>query len=90
MFIETERFGFIKELEGKWKSIKQELAGLEREDFQAWVQKEMYDEGWTIYPLYLLGLVIPYVVFPQVVGSAIGVFILIATLLLLRFTDLSF
>ena len=55
MFIKTDGFGFIKELEENWKNIKGELIKLKREDFQAWVQKEMYDEGWTIYPLYVFG-----------------------------------
>ena len=55
MFIETKQFEFIKGLEEKWKIIKEELLGLEKEDFQPWIQKEMYDKGWTIYPLYVFG-----------------------------------
>ncbi|MEW6736723.1 MAG: aspartyl/asparaginyl beta-hydroxylase domain-containing protein [Acidobacteriota bacterium] len=55
MFIDPNNFQFTVTLEDNWKQILQELSNLDEESFQPWIQKQMYEQGWTIYPLFAFG-----------------------------------
>lgn len=59
MFIASNQFDFIPELEAAWTDIRAEYLRLPGDSFDPWVQREMHGHGWSIYGLYAAGQVIP-------------------------------
>jgi aspartyl/asparaginyl beta-hydroxylase (cupin superfamily) len=55
MFVDTRELGFVQLLEASWRSIRDECAALPENDFEPWVQREMYGEGWSVYGLIAFG-----------------------------------
>src|SRR5262245_20729792 len=55
MFLDSNQFPFIRELEASWNEVRQECVGLPGSTFEPWVQREMYGEGWSVYGLIAFG-----------------------------------
>jgi|GEM_PF-5094515 len=45
MFLDHREFPFIRELESRWESIRDEYLGLPHDSFDPWVQREMHGGG---------------------------------------------
>ena len=59
MFIDKNRFSFVKILEENWQLIKKECGQLLSDDYDPWIQGSMYKTGWNIYPLVALNNKVP-------------------------------
>jgi aspartyl/asparaginyl beta-hydroxylase (cupin superfamily) len=59
MFLDPDRFPFTKLLGDSWAAIRDEYLALPAELSDPWVQRDMYDGGWTVFGLYALGKPIP-------------------------------
>lgn len=55
MFLSTEQFPFVRQLEDHWQLIREECLALPATSFEPWVQREMYGDGWTVYGLIAFG-----------------------------------
>ena len=45
MFLDTNQFSFVRDLEASWTMVRDECLGLPESTFEPWVQREMYGEG---------------------------------------------
>jgi aspartyl/asparaginyl beta-hydroxylase (cupin superfamily) len=59
MFLDGRDFGFVADLEAHWEAIRDEYRALPGGSFQPWVQRRMYEDGWSVFGLYALGQPIP-------------------------------
>ena len=55
MFLDTGQFPFIRDLEAAWTDVRDECLSLPESNFEPWVQREMYGEGWSVYGLIAFG-----------------------------------
>jgi beta-hydroxylase len=55
MFVDRAQFPFVARLEAAWTTIRDECLALGPDDFEPWVQREMYGEGWHVYGLLAFG-----------------------------------
>jgi len=55
VFLDAEEFAFVRPLEAAWTTIRDECLALGPADFEPWVQREMYGEGWEVYGLHAFG-----------------------------------
>jgi len=55
MFLNTDQFPFVRELEAAWTDVRDECLDLPESTFEPWVQREMYGEGWSVYGLIAFG-----------------------------------
>ena len=55
MFLDRNQFGFVRDLEAGWTDVLAECRALPTDTFEPWVQREMYDEGWSVYGLIAFG-----------------------------------
>lgn len=55
MFLDTDQFPFIRDLEAAWTDVRDECLGIADDAFEPWVQREMYGEGWSVYGLIAFG-----------------------------------
>ena len=51
MFLDTNQFSFVRDLEASWTMVRDECLALPESTFEPWVQREMYGEGWSVYGL---------------------------------------
>lgn len=51
MFIDETSFPFVETLTGAWPAMRDEALALPERHFLPWLQREMYDEGWSVVPL---------------------------------------
>lgn len=50
-FHDAGRFAFVGELRRRWREIRDEYLGVQR-DLADWSERELYGEGWKVYGLY--------------------------------------
>ncbi len=55
MFVDAQGYEFVSKLESSWREIRAECEALPLDAFDPWVQREMYDEGWSVYGLIAFG-----------------------------------
>ena len=55
MFLSTSHFPFVKELEANWQTVRREYLKLLPEHFTPWPERQIYDGGWEVSPLFLYG-----------------------------------
>jgi ornithine lipid ester-linked acyl 2-hydroxylase len=55
MFLKTRDFAFVADLEARWEGIRDEYFSLPENHFEPWVQRRMYEDGWSVFGLYALG-----------------------------------
>lgn len=57
MFIDARggEFQFIRALQTCWEVIRDECAALPAPEFEPWVQRDMYGDGWSVYGLVAFG-----------------------------------
>ena len=55
MFLDTDQFPFVRDLEAAWTDVRDECLALPESTFEPWVQREMYGEGWSVYGLIAFG-----------------------------------
>jgi ornithine lipid ester-linked acyl 2-hydroxylase len=55
MFFSPNQFGFVHALESAWQVIRQECMALPGGEFDAWPEQHLYNQGWTVYGLFLAG-----------------------------------
>ena len=55
MFVETDAFDFVRNLEAHWQVIRDECLALGSAGFEPWVQREMYGQGWDVFGLLAFG-----------------------------------
>ena len=59
MFLDPQRFEFIRALEAQWEAIRAEYLALPNDLFDPWVQRSMHGGGWTVFGLCAAGEDIP-------------------------------
>lgn len=59
MFLDTQPFAFVADLESHWEAIRDEYLALPTDRFDPWVQRRMHGGGWTVFGLYAVGQPIP-------------------------------
>lgn len=52
MFIDSKNYDFCAQLESNWQVIREECLRLAQDQYDPWVQREMYGEGWSVFGLY--------------------------------------
>ena len=55
MYLDPSQFPFIRDLEAAWTEVRDECLALPENNFEPWVQREMYGEGWSVYGLIAFG-----------------------------------
>lgn len=55
VFLDPTSFEFVATLQASWTVIRDECLALGPTDFDPWVQREMYGEGWDVYGLHAFG-----------------------------------
>lgn len=55
MFLAPTQFDFIANLRSVWQDIRDEYLALPQNSFEPWVQRFMYDQGWSVYGLVAFG-----------------------------------
>lgn len=55
MFIDTADHAFTEILESNWRAIRAEFEALVPDDFQAWPEKYLCEEGWDVFGLWGYG-----------------------------------
>ncbi len=55
VFLDPAPFEFVDQLQASWTVIRDECLALRPCDFEPWVQREMYGEGWEVYGLLAFG-----------------------------------
>ena len=51
MFYETSEYTFVSNLEMAWEKIYKEYC-LVKDQLEDWVERDLYDQGWQVYPLF--------------------------------------
>ena len=55
MFLPDDDLAFTRALEAGWLTVRRELAALRPALFAPWPEKELYDDGWTVFGLIAFG-----------------------------------
>ena len=55
MFLDTNQFSFVRDLEASWTMVRDECLALPESTFEPWVQREMYGEGWSVFGFVAFG-----------------------------------
>jgi beta-hydroxylase len=55
MFIDPKDFTFAEHLKANWEVIRDEFLALPQDAFDPWVQRQMHEEGWSVYGLFAEG-----------------------------------
>lgn len=55
MFLDPRDFPFVRELEGSWRIVHDELQKLRTDHFLPWPERFLYGEGWDVFALYAFG-----------------------------------
>jgi beta-hydroxylase len=55
MFLDQRGYPFAQTLEAHWETIRGELLGLGRSSFMVFPERQLYESGWDVFPLYAFG-----------------------------------
>jgi aspartyl/asparaginyl beta-hydroxylase (cupin superfamily) len=55
MFYSAHDFPFAADLEARWDAIRAEYERLAAQDFMAWPERHLYNQGWEVFGLYAFG-----------------------------------
>ena len=55
MFLDPNKFDFVRTLEANWRTIKDELDALVPGEFVDWPERQLHGHGWTVFGLVAFG-----------------------------------
>lgn len=59
MFLDTAFFSYLRPLEREWRAIRDEGLALPAELVRPWVERHLYDEGWSLAFVAVMGRAVP-------------------------------